>query len=72
MHLNNCFEVFSTGDSLEERFNTCRVPIAIDGDKAKELEECITDMNDALDHLDKCKFLVDSGIGALQEFVHKV
>jgi hypothetical protein len=69
MHLNNCFVMFSTGDSLAERFNTCKVPIAINVDQAEELESCIEEMVNALEHLDQCARLTDSSMGSIHELV---
>jgi hypothetical protein len=71
MHLNNCFVMFSNGDSLEDRFNTCKVPIAINADQAEELELCIENITNALEHLDKCNDFAMDGIGSLQDFVRK-
>ena len=71
MHLNNCFVLFGTSNSLEEQFNTCKVPIAIHADQSEELEGCIEDMVNAIDRLNECYHLADSSISSLQEFVYK-
>ena len=70
MHLNNCLMIFSNGSSLEELFNTCKVPIAIDIKQAAELESCIEDIDTVLGHLDECIGLIDSSFGNLHEFVN--
>lgn len=52
--------IFSSGSSLEELFNTCKVPIAIDIKQAAELKSCVEDIDAVLEHLDECIGLIDS------------
>ena len=71
MHLTNCFIIFSNGASLEERFNTCKVPIAVNIDGAENLESCVENICATSDYLDKCIDATDDSFSCLAGLVHR-